>query len=163
MFALVEHEATLKNLNLRAEKHGDATVTGADLKCVGIFPNAVLSIFDPDLRSFLFTQGEGDLVSDGSFTKLRVPKLSPLKFEDELVGAKVTVDYGVKSAIVLEDCKVNAFVIEPMDTLPPSIGFRVQCRPDEKQIGKLSTLIGGDITVTVEPPEAPADLAGNGS
>lgn len=71
------------------------------------------------------------------------------------MGAELTVHYGTggKSDITLEDCTVDGFALEPMDGGTVVITFRVKCNPDEKAVGKLSTLMGGEIEFSLVPPE----------
>lgn len=53
----------------------------------------------------------------------------------------------------MTDTTVDGFVIEPMDGGSVVLSFRVKCNPDEKQVGKLSTLMGGQIEFSLVPPE----------
>lgn len=164
MFALVEHEATLKNLNLRDEKHGEESVTAMDLELEAAIPNVDLRLLDSALLDLLFVKDEGDLASpEGVTRKLRCAKLvMPIKVEHELVGATVEVLIGTRAKNVrLDDCKVNKFRVTALEGGSCIVYFRVQCVPDEGAIAKLSMLLGHDVTITVEPPAAEDEKQGD--
>lgn len=164
MFALVEHEATLKNLNLRDEKHGDESVTAMDLELEAAIPNIDLRLIDSALLDLLFVKDEGDLASpEGVVRKLRCPSLvMPVKVEHELVGASIEFLIGTRSKNVrLADCKVNKFRVSALEGGSCIVYFRVQCVPDEGAIAKLSMLLGHDVTVSVEPPAAEEQKQGD--
>jgi hypothetical protein len=153
-FELTNAAATLANVNLRVEKIGGdkAKVPAADLRFTINMDAGVLAFFSPTLRSFLFDdKGPRDL-ADGM--PLRDPHMIfPLQRDEELVGAKVAIDYGVGKPMVFDEVKVNRFDLEPMNGGSVRVGLRVQCKPDEKQIGKLYLLQEQSLTLTVTPPE----------
>lgn len=163
-FELTKTKALLVNVNPRAELHGEDKKPAGDLKLLVDLANDDLAMFSPSLKSLLYhwdAQMGGDLVDvakrdeDKHYAPhLRMPKLAPLKWEDEIIGASVTVHHGVKSDIKLELCSVNEFRIEPKQGGTVSLGFRVQAHPDEKAFGKLCSLIGTDVDITVIPPAA---------
>lgn len=157
------------NFNLRPEMHGGESVPGADLKIQITASNDILSEFHPSLKASFYRAphpGEMDMVDQAqaeegqaaALTRLAFGnKLHAFKWNDEIVGATFTVHYGTggKSDIVLDDCTVDTFVIEPLDGGSCTVTFRVKCNPDEKAVGKLSRLMGNEIEFTLVPPEAP--------
>lgn len=163
MFSLQEESVRLVNVNPRAELHGEDPKPAADLKIHAKMSNAMLADFHPALRALLYVKDEGqkDLISENDpehLTRLRMPKLGPLKFNEEIVGATVTVHAAVsKSDITLEGCTVDNFHVEPQEGGTIDITLRVQAHPDEKQMGKLYMLIGKDVEISIEPPEADAE------
>ena len=168
-FMLSEQTVRLASFNTRAEIHGENPKPAADLKIEAALANDVLAEFHPSLKSFLYHYDDGrqgDLVAAAQkhdkhwMPPLRIPQLGPLKWNEEITGAKVTVHYGTgsKSDIVLSTCNVNGFQIEPQEGGTVVLTMRVQAHPDEKQFGKLCTMIGTDINVSIDPPEAPAEL-----
>lgn len=161
MFELTNQQVRLANVNLRAELHGEDPKPAADLKIEAKLSNDALAQFHPTLKHFLYSKDEEqpDLVSaqdNERVTRLRMPKLGPLKWDTELVGARVVVHHGVngKGDIDLEGCNVNSFTLTAEEGGTVAISFRAQAHPDEKQIGKLSTLIGKDVEISVEPPDS---------
>lgn len=167
MFALTDRTVTLGNFNPRVENNGpDDKKPAADLKIEMALPNTELARFHPDLQASLYCfdpQRGGDLVDaakkdeDATYAPhLRFPKLGALAWDLELIGAKVTIAYGAsgRGDIVLGDCKVNKFSLEPQDGGTVKASFRVQGHPDGKQAGKLYDMQGCEITLTIEPPKA---------
>lgn len=154
--------AQLVNVNPRRDLHGDKPEPAGDLRIAMDMPNDQLAMFHPNLRHFLFHYDNeigGDLVDEAKrgddphyAPHLRMPKLAPLKWDDEIIGAKVTVHYGVRNGLELPTCNVNEFRIEPKAGGTVTISFRVQAHPDEKQFGKLCSLIGNSVEVSVESP-----------
>lgn len=159
-FKLNEVTARLQNVNPRPELHGQESKLAADLKVEVKLPNTELAQFDARLKSVLYekSNGQPDLVSQSDpehTTQLRFPQLGvPIKWAGEQVGGTLTVHRGIsaKSDLVLEGALFNEFRIEPLEGGSVSVTFRVQIHPDEKEIGKLCTMTGTDIVITVEPP-----------
>lgn len=144
--------ATLENFNTRTEKVGDNKVPAADLKISCPRDAGVLVYFSPTLRSMLFDEKGPKDLADG--VELRDPHMVyPLQRDEELVGAEVDIDFGIGQPMKFTDCKVNGFRLTPYAGGSVIVGFRVQCRPDEKQAGKLYTLQEQGITITVRPPQ----------
>ncbi|MCZ4330742.1 hypothetical protein [Castellaniella denitrificans] len=161
MLSLAQQVGQFTNFNLRTEKHGPDNVPGADLKVTTTLSNDVLAEFHPTLKSMLFRKpnpGEEDLVDkagEAGETRLRFgSNINAIRWVHQIVGAGFTVHYGTgKSDIELTDTTIDGFVIEPMDGGSVVVSFRVKCNPDEKQVGKLSTLMGGEIEFSLVPPE----------
>lgn len=171
MFELKERTVVLGNFNPRVENCGpDEKKPAADLRIDLSLPNAELGVFHPGLKEALYhfdAQRGGDLVDaahkdedPGYAPHLRFPKLGPLAWSLEIIGAKVTIAYGAsgRGDIVLPDCKVNAFKFEPQDGGTVQTTFRIQGHPDGKQAGKLYDLQGCEITLTIEPPAVEPEL-----
>lgn len=144
--------ATLVNLNPRVEKSGADKIPAADLQITVAQGSEILANFSPVLRHMLFDDKAPKDLAEGM--PLRDPHMVyPLERDEEMVGATVTIDYGVKDVMVFADVKINKFRITPYAGGSVIVGFRVQCRPDEKQAGRLYTLQEQAITLTVEPVE----------
>lgn len=161
---LSKTKVKLVDYNPRSEFHGKDIVTAGDLMISVDLPNDVLASFHPALKSLLyhFDQGlEADLVDQSNNgdpnykPHIRMPQLGvPLKWSDSMIGAAVTVHYGVKSAIDLETCNIDGFKIEPKQGGTVTLGFKIAAHPDEKQSGKLCTMIQTDIEISIAPPTA---------
>jgi len=164
-FELNKQEALLENWNPRRELHGEDPQPAGDLKIVANLDAGELAQFHPALRSMLFCKnGDGgpDMVNKQlDAPNLRFPKLkTPLKWDDEVVGAYLTIEHGLggKSDLGFEQCKVNNFEIDPTEGGRFTLTLRVQCHPGEREAGKLYLLQGEKITVTLTPPEEGDDL-----
>lgn len=153
-FKLTNAAATLENFNTRTEKSGPDKVPAADLKISVVQGADVLGLFSPKLKEMLFDEkGPRDL-ADGM--PLRDPHMVyPLARDEEMTGAEVAIEFGVGKAMVFADAKVNTFRLTPMEGGSVIVGFRVQCRPDEKQAGKLYMLQEQGITISVTPAKLP--------
>ena len=121
-------------------------------------------MFAPDLRSAMYKRADDvqqDLVADPEhLVALRFPGMAPFKWTlGELIGGELCFHTGVKSLVKIEMTKVHRYRIECKEGGTVVISFQVQCRPSEQQSGKLSKfLTDKHCTVSVTPPEAPADL-----
>ena len=161
MLNLDRQTGQFTNFNLRTEKHGPENVPGADLKISTTLSNDVLSEFHPTLKSMLFREpnpGEEDLVDkagESGLTRLRFGNyVNSIRWAQDIVGAEFTIHYGTeKNNVDLTGTTIDSFKIEPMDGGSVVLSFRVKCNPTEVQVGKLSTLMGGQIEFTLTPPE----------
>lgn len=153
-FELEGATATLENFNPRVEKAGPEKVPAADLKISCARSADVLAHFEPTLKAFLFNdKGPRDL-ADG--LPLRDPHMVfPLARDEEMTGATVKIDFGIGEPMVFADAKVNQFRLTPQEGGSVIVGFRVQCKPNELQAGKLYTMQEKGITISVEPAELP--------
>lgn len=167
VFELDAKTCKLANFNPRAEQHGEDPKPAADLTITVALTNDDLAMFHPTLKSLLYhydKSGDPDLVDQaregekGYMPHLRFPKLGSLHYDQQIIGAKVSIDYGVKSPIELGGCNVNNFVLDPQNGGTVLVKFRIQMHPDEKAAGKLYTLMGNEINLTIEPPEAQEEL-----
>lgn len=167
MFGLTNANLKLTSFNPRAELHGDKPEPAADLTLEAKLPNSVLAEFHPTLKSLLYMKDseQADLVSDADaehMTRLRFPKMSAFKWDEELVGAVFTIHHGisVKSDLVLGGCIVNNFKVSAEEGGTVVLTFRAQCHADEKAAGKLCMMVGTSLEVTITPPE-PDELDGD--
>lgn len=170
MFEITDATCVLENLNPRPEIHGESPKPAADLKISYTMSNDDLALFHPALKSLLYqreaTEAKpDDLVDKAEKSKdpnrlphLRMPKLGALKYDDEVVGAEVTIDYGVKNPITLAGCNVNNFTLEPQEGGSVTVTFRIQAHPSESAVGKLYLLMGNTINLTIEPPRSTEKL-----
>lgn len=166
-FQLSKAKAKLTAFNPRGEFHGEERMPAADLILQTDISNNELAMFHPTLKSSLYhfdDQIGGDLVDaaqkDGDpnyAPHLRFAHLAvPIKWDDAVIGAKVTVHHGVhsKSDIVIDTCRVDGFKIEPKQGGTVTITFKVSGHPDEKAAGKLCTMVQQDLEITLDPPKA---------
>lgn len=160
MFDIEKKPCTLQHINIRDEKHGEENVLAIDMKLTGDFDGDILAEFGPELRHALFKKADGgDLVDTASDvpTALRFPKMiQPIKFAQEIIGATVTVAYGLGD-IVLETVNVNSFKVECHEGGTVRVTYRVQAKPTGEQLAKLSQMLGSSVDVSIDPPEAAND------
>jgi hypothetical protein len=159
----------LANVNIRAEKHGDDSATAIDLKFSLTTGNSVLNRLAPGLREALYYRSastEGQAQIDGIeelLPDLRFPAIESIRCSDEIVGAKVCIEYGIGGPgdIHLAECKVNAFRIECLPGGSVEIGFRVQTSHiPEGALDKLGKLLDGEANITLLRPELTAVPSG---
>jgi len=150
-FELQNQKAKLAHFNARSELNGEDRVAAADVKLELVLVRDDLAMFGPDLASAWY---------DGE-TRIRNPKLvGPFAWEDEIVGATLTIHHGLggKSDLVIADCVVNGFKLEPQDGGTVLASLRIQCHPDEKQAGKLYSMTQSEIEVSLQPAQAALQL-----
>lgn len=167
-FSLEKQMCKLQNFNPRPERHGEDPVSAADLKIEYAMPNDELAQFHPALKSLLYhfdKKGDIDLVDqarDGDKNyapHLRIDAIdSPIKLKTELVGATVSIDYGLASAIVLHGANINEFKLDPQPGGTVYVAFRIQAHPDGTDAGKIYDLMGCEINLTIEPPSVTANM-----
>lgn len=166
MFDLSQ-QVKLANVNPRAEKHGEDTKPALDLKIEATCPSTALIHFHSELRQHLFKKDENpdlvdQIVENDGLTVLRYPEMGAIKWDIEMTGYTVEVDYGMggDSNIVLTDVKLDHFTIEAMSGGSVSITFRMIAHPEAGDVGKLCEFIQRDIDLVLTPPEpkTPADL-----
>lgn len=145
--------ANFDNFNIRTEKAGDKDVPAADFKFEIAQPADILNVFSPDLKKTLFQEGTIDLANG---LPLRYTDLVyPLKFDQEMTGAKLQIDVGVGDPMKFDDCKVGEFRLTPMEGGSVIMVLRVQCKPTAAQVGTLYELQKHKLTISIVPPELP--------
>lgn len=160
--------AKLTNVNCRSEKRGPDDLTPAvDLDFTIDAPNTVLSSFDKHLLSAIYFKSENGPVGGqgtlegveelAALPNLRFPNMGPLKWGKDLIGYTLTIDHGLggKSEVVLVDCKVKDFKLQPKEGGTVEVKFRVQCSTslNEKALGKLSLLVQHEVPIKLAAPE----------
>lgn len=161
MLTLQNHVAKIANFNPRAEKHGDENKLAGDIKFETCCARGVLDQFDPTLRPLLFRApavGEQpQLIDQGDgATALRVPKLAPLKWDEEFPGYKLVVHSGLGLVEPMEiaDVALSGFTLEALEGGSVKVGFRASCHPDAEKSGALCELIQEEVEISLVPPSA---------
>lgn len=160
---LSEVTATFLHFNARTEKSGNDDVPAADLKITTFLGAEVLKNFREDLKEMLFKHdtlegtlfaGDDDVAKQGLV--IRDPHMVyPLERDEEMTGVTVAINFGIGEAMLFTDAKVNGFKLTPRDGGSVVVEFRVQCRPDQEQGGKLYWLQKRGITISLTPAEPP--------
>lgn len=156
-------DAMYTHFNGRTEREGDKDIPAADLKVTAYLPATVLEQFRTGLKDMLFKHdtlegtlfaGDEDVAKQGLV--VRDPHMVyPLERDEEMTGATVSIDFGIGDPMVFGGVKVNSFKLTPRDGGSVVVDFRVQCRPDQDQGGKLYWLQKRSITFSLTPMEPP--------
>lgn len=166
----------LSNVNVRSELHGKEHVPAVDLKFSATLANTALDDLVPDLREMLYRalrqderveQPELEAIEPLTPTPLlRCDELEPLKLKPVLSGYTATVPWGVNddTAIVLENCSVDAFVVDALQGGSVKLGFRVQAaNVSDSALGRLGVMMGQETHLTLAPPRVQATIDGSGA
>lgn len=161
MFSVENQEVKFCNFNIRAEKHGDENVKAGDLKIECTMHSSVLDCFDKSLRKLLYRKpasGEQtDLpLGDDGLTLRKLPRLAPLKWDEDFPGYKLSIVTGLAldESLELEDVELSNFVFEALDGGSVAITFRASFHPDGRASGKLCQLVQETVEITLTPPDA---------
>ena len=161
MFQLDKHDAKIKNLNLRMEKHGDQDVAAADFTINLKASALLLDTIDKKLRKVFFekpAKGEQQaLPIDGNnLTALAIPYLREQKLDQKFDG------YEVEFASLLEqidplffaDVKVTLLRAVFIEGGSVELSLKVSMNIEEEDDAPLlSVWRRGEIKVTLTPPE----------
>lgn len=123
-FALSEKEATLSNINLRTERHGDEKVRAVDISIETRAENTILDALAKGLKeSFFRKPGKGEQpdlpnISPNNLTQVSHPFLGPQKlpqhsfegYELEIAGLLDHVE-----PVLLVDVKLKKFEFKPLE------------------------------------------------
>lgn len=171
MFEIEEGKVKLSNMNTRVELHGEESRSAVDLDFKWETGNGCLALFAPALRSCLYQAAEPDLMdkADPNVENARALRFSPLGVirwgAGDLVGGQLIFHTGVdpkKSNVVFAEVGVGKYKLEPKEGGTVVVYFQVQVHPTEAQMGKLMKfLTDKECTISVTPPDAPADLKGD--
>lgn len=166
--------AKVASVNLRSERHGPQDLVPAvDVRLQIETPNDILTAFDGWLKTALYHRAAGqdpqpalEGMAQSDAPNLRFPKLAaPLRWDAEHTGHTLTIDRGLggRSNIVLAECKVGKFQIEPKEGGAVVVSFSVSSSAElsEKVLGKLGQLVQHDVLIELHGPEPEGeDLAG---
>lgn len=161
MFSIENQQVKIASFNPRCEKHGEENVKAGDLKIECTMHSSVLDCFDKGLRKILYRKpsaGEQtDLpLGDDGLTARKLPRLAPLKWDEDFPGYALHIVTGlaVDEVLKLEDVEISNFVFEPMDGGSVAIIFRASLHPDGRTSGKLCQLVQETVEITLVPPDA---------
>jgi hypothetical protein len=160
-----EQIATVSNVNIRSENHGDDHVTGCDINVTFETSAKVLDSFDKGLREAMYADDEksGQKRVPGTGAGEEGPRLrfngtlGPLAIKKEWPGYSVGIAWGDIASTVelsLGDVKVTKIKAEPKDGGTCAIGLQMQCHPKKEDYGDLALLLQKEIRLTLTPPSA---------
>jgi len=151
------------HINPRAEKHGGENVPAVDLKLRMETSNVALSMFHPELMQALYYSSESKRAQNHieGVEPVAAPnrvfeKLLPLRWRDEGTGYTLRIDHGLggQSDLVLGDCTISDFAIDPKEGGTVGLTWRLQCTSaGERELGKLAMLTECDVKATLTQSE----------
>lgn len=157
--------ATVSNVNIRSENHGDESVTATDINFTFETGAKVLDSFAKGLRGFLYSDDEksGQSRVPGTGSGDDGPQLrfngvlGPLAIKKEGIGYKVGIEWGdIASTVKLDfaDVKICKIKVEPKDGGTVAVALQAQCKPKKEDYGDLALLLQKEIRLTLTPPSA---------
>jgi hypothetical protein len=162
MFRMDKQRLKLCNVNCKPEIHGEEHVTATYLTLEAKVSNTVFDQFDPKLRPSLFQKAADNTqeeLIDGHLPELKFPMLGPLTYGWEGAGYKSTIEYGATgNDIVLPMSNLDNFRFELADGGTVTMKFRIVCKTDALNNGRLIDMQQQEITLSLEPPSAEEQL-----
>ncbi|MDB5978698.1 MAG: uncharacterized protein JWR07_5458 [Nevskia sp.] len=152
-FYLTRDRMSVK-VKLRTEKHGDDDVNAYDVMLYGAFANAVLLKLNPDLRPFLYTQEQSDLLDGQTFNTLRFPELGSLDWT--LAMSRMTLvihdeqDEAESLTLTNRDADKFAFSLLPGGTVNLGLRIKVGEIEDEDDLLKLLRASNQQLLVSLQ-------------
>lgn len=133
-------------------------------------PSELLAGFDSTLRACLFhkngavTHDLANMTQDAPDVRFK-SLLYPLKLKEQWEGATVTIHKGLggKSDLVLGEAAISTFAITPKDGGVFILEFTSRSKPDTDAVfGRLAAMLKSEVSISLAPPEPPADGEGEG-
>lgn len=126
-FYLIRDRMSVK-VKLRTEKHGDDDVNAYDVMLFGAFANAILLKLNPELRPFLYTQEQADIIDGQSFNTLRFPELGTLSWQLDMGRMTLVLhdDEDDSASLELTNREADKFTFELLPGGTVNLGLRVK-------------------------------------
>lgn len=158
MFKIEKKVATITNLNVRIEKHGEERNLAIDIHFAVSTGNNVLDHFDKDLRKSLFRKaGKGEQQSlptiGETLTEIKHPGLEPIKLSHEFKGYELQLDGELDSTqpIFLTDVKVKKFGVAAKEGGTVDLTFKASANVTPDEVAELTeALIRQSVALTLE-------------
>lgn len=163
MFELIKTPATIRSVSPRAENHGDEHALAIDIGLEYSLSNQKLELLQPGLCSALYqrdraaeSEAQGAFeIEEGMLPHLRFADMGafPWDYKGEGYTFELINDalHG-EQKLTMRDCKVNAFKVEPEEGGTIKLRVRVQCLPNEEDIGELCSYLKEKVAVSLIPP-----------
>lgn len=147
MLALKQHNASLSNLNLRIERHGDDRQLAADLKLKCSVAGVVLNDIEAGLHESLFRQpGSGEqqeLLDPALLTAVKFP------------GYEAEVGNGLDDdePLFLADLELKKITAKPLEGGSAELSFTLSGNIDADDVAQLADLlVREDVVLSIKPP-----------
>lgn len=164
MFQLDKTESSVKNLNVRSERHGDERVLAVDVKLETKVSNTILDSIDPDLRKGLFRKPgkneQQELPTIGTeLTAVKFPYIEPLKLNHEFEGYELELA-GLLDGIepvFLVDVKLKKLTVAPLEGGSVTLTLTASANVDADELSQLAdAFVREDVRVSLVPPKKQA-------
>lgn len=162
MLSLHQHNASLSNLNLRIERHGDERQLAADLKLTVNVAGPVLNDIERGLHESLFRKpaaaGEQpDLIDPALLTAVKFPLMEPVKLSHKFPGYEVEIGDGDEEPLVLADVELKKISAQAIEGGSAELVFTLSAAIDEEEAAELTRLyVREDVVLSMTPPKAQA-------
>lgn len=162
MLNLEVHPASLSNLNIRIERHGDDRQLAADLKLTMNVAGVVLNDLEPGLHESLFRKpGSGeqqDLIDPGLLTAVKFPHLDPISLSHKFPGYELELSEDAdESPGFFTDVEIKKISAKALEGGSAAITFTASVNIDPDDARDLTDLlVREDVFVTLTPPKAKA-------
>lgn len=171
MLQLEQHEATIRNVNGRIQKHGKIVrrlAGDVDFSCAA--PNTILDAIEPGLRESLFRavakgeqldfdhlqKAEAANITDG-LVQVRHTGLAPIAVDHDFSGYEITIEDaspdGGAEPIVLVDLTLKNLRMKPLEGGSVVMGFRVSTEITEEECAEIhGAWVRESVRITLTPP-----------
>lgn len=159
MWSIERQQGLLNSFTPNSELHGADRIPNAFLYVSFDASNDILSEFDSKLKNALYEKDKGprDLlpVEKHALLSLKFTDIGPISWVKEYTGYTLLVHFGISgvSDIELSDTKVDKVQFTCLDGGSVKVKMRISAHPEERQIGKLGTLIQQPIEFSLLPPD----------
>ena len=163
MLALKQHNASLSNLNIRIERHGDERQLAADLKLTCNVAGVVLNDIEAGLHESLFRQpGSGEqqeLLDPALLTAVKFPHMDPIGLSHKFPGYEAEVGNGLDDdePLFLADLELKKITAKPLEGGSAELSFTLSGNIDADDVAQLADLlVREDVVLSITPPARPA-------
>jgi hypothetical protein len=183
MLSTEDRPATLQNVNLRVERHGDERHTAADLKIGFQLPSSELDAIEKGLTEMLYRKptAEGDQLqidpnAANAFTVLKHPGLEPIRLKGKFPGYEISIadpngrqiedpenpagPMIYPDALFLVDVELKKITVEAHDGGTASVTITASVPVDRDELADARDLLeAGDVLMTLTPPKMQAEFS----
>lgn len=154
MFQLDKQQATITNINQRAEKHGDEKVLGVDVDVTVDVAADFLEQLEPGMRA-VFYRVPKDAPEGAAATTLCYPAMGKVPWRIDMKGAAFEIHAKKKEdrVALAVDCK--KLTLELLEGGTVRVGFQVQANPTPDELAKVSAFLtsSSGCKVSVRPTD----------
>lgn len=162
MLSLSKQNASLSNLNVRTERHGDERQLAADLKLTCNVAGIVLNDIEQGLHDSLFRMpaaaGEQpDLIDPALLTAVKFPHLQPVVLNHKFPGYEAEVGIDDDSEpLFLPDLELKKITAKPIEGGSAELSFTLSGNIDADDVAQLAELlVREDVVLSIKPPSRP--------
>jgi hypothetical protein len=179
MFEINQKEAKFKNLNTRTQFEGDESVGAVDIELALPMDADALDHFHKDLKSMIFMKQkntddpeQGDLMAgqeeeNDGVIDWRFRELKQLNWDYQGEGYRFVIwkaladSDDIEAVNEIDVClimaKIDKFRFKPLAEGKVEVLFKVSCKAESSDVGRLFELQDKIIDITLEPPQIPSN------